>query len=82
MSIHLKNLVYNYKTKYEQGFTQEEINELLSRFPKINMDKFNDALMGNTCMTRDGEIIRYHCDIYTALDCGISNRFINQNEFD
>ena len=36
------------------------------------MDKFNDAMMGNTCqVSEEGKAIMYHCDVYKALNCGI-----------
>jgi hypothetical protein len=76
------NKVYSFKTKHKEGFTDSEVEELLKDFPDINMDKFNDALMGNTCMMRDGEIIQYHCDILSALRCGIENRDLRVWEWD
>lgn len=79
----LRDLVYNYKTKHEEGFIQSEIDELLSKFPDFNKDKFDDALMGCTCMydEEDG-FIMYHCDILTAVRCGLENRNIKWYEFD
>jgi len=74
--------VYNYPTKYKQGFIASEIKELLKEYPNINMDKFYDALSGNTCMIIDKEVIRYHCDIEKALNCGIEGRDITFAEFD
>ena len=46
------------------------------------MDMFNDALMGNTCMVKDGKIVQYHCDIYKAIICGIENRGLRLSEWD
>ena len=77
--------VYNFKTKNREGFIQSEINKLLKEFTSIspvNMTKFNDAFCGNTCMMRDGKIINYHCDVETALRCGIENRDVNSFEWD
>jgi len=74
--------IYEFKTRYEQGFTNEEVKELLKSYPNINMDKFNDALMGNTCQVIDGNIIMYHCDISAALKCGIENRGLKPEEWD
>lgn len=70
----IREKIHNYKTKYKEGFTQTEIKELLKDYPDINMDKFNSALFGDTCMLKGKEIIRYHCDIEKALLCGIENR--------
>ena len=65
----IKEKVYNFKTKYKEGFIQSEIETLLKDYPKINIEKFNNALMGNTCMLINDEIITYHCDIEKALLC-------------
>ena len=47
------------------------------------MDKFNNATKGNTCMCNEEDgLIQYHCDIYTAIICGLENREINSLEFD
>jgi len=79
----LQQKIYNYPTEHEAGFTKKEINTLLKDYPNVNMDKFNDAMMGNTCMVNDkGEIINYHCDVLTALRCGIENRSVKPHEFD
>lgn len=78
----LKNIVYNFPTSNREGFIQNEQEELLKQFPKCNMNKYYDAMRGNTCMMREGNIITYHCDVLTALTCGLENRDINQFEFD
>lgn len=74
--------VYEYDTKHTQGFIKSEIEELLKLYPEINMDKFNNALGGNTCMRIDNEIITYHCDIYKAVLCGLENRNLSLSEWD
>ena len=78
----LKNIVYNFPTKTKYGFIQSEIDDLIKDYPNINMDRFNDAMMGNTCMVLDNEIVIYHCDILKALRCGIENRDLTWEEFD
>lgn len=75
-------LVYSWPCKNAGGYTQEEMDELLKKFPDINMEKFDKALMGNTCMLVEGETIRYHCDILKALRCGIENRDLHLWEWD
>lgn len=83
IDINIRNIVYDYPTKSQFGFIQSELKTLLSWFPTINMDKFNDAMMGNTCMLDENdEIINYHCDVYKALICGIENRDLKLEEFD
>ena len=78
----LKSKVDNFKTEYPQGFIQSEITELLKDYPDINMDKFNDAMYGNTCMVIDNKIVTYHCDVELALRCGIENRDMKVDEWD
>ena len=64
----------NFNTKNKEGFIQSEIDTLLKDYPHINMDKFNSALMGNTCMMVDNETVMYHCHIEKALRCSIEHR--------
>ena len=78
----IREKVYNFKTKNKEGFVQSEIDILLKDYPDINMDKFNNALMGNTCIMVDNEIVTYHCDIEKALHCGIENRNLRSLEWD
>ena len=78
----LEEIVYKYPTKYKEGFIVKEYQELLKKFPNINMDKFNNALCGITCMVIDGQTISYHCDILTALRCGIEDRDMYLHEWD
>jgi len=70
----IEKKVYNFKTKNKEGFTPSEIKTLLKDYPNINMDAFNNSLMGDTCMIIDNETIRYHCDIEKALRCGVESR--------
>jgi hypothetical protein len=74
----LHKLVYGFKTKNKGGFTSEEQREILAMFPKINMKRYNEALMGITC---SGNYI-YHCDILTALRCGTEDRNMKAYEWD
>ena len=71
----LETLVNKYPTKHEHGFIDPEIKELLDLFENLNMDKWDNAMRGNTCMmdAKDGFII-YHCDILTGLRCALENR--------
>jgi hypothetical protein len=62
--------VNNYKTKYEYGFIQSEIKDLLKEYP-IDMERFNLSMMGHTCMLIDNETIWYHCDIIKAIKYSI-----------
>jgi hypothetical protein len=78
----IKEKVFNFKTRYEEGFRKSEINEILKDFPQIDMGKFNDALLGITCMIIDEEMVIYHCDIENAILCGIENRQLRNYEWD
>ena len=82
----LEEFVYEYKTYHEHGFIQEEIEEIIKLFPKFNMKKFDDAMMGNTCMMTayNGQkrFVNYHCDVLSGLRCGIEDRDLYFNEWD
>jgi len=78
----LEDKVYKYPTKSKYGFHNDELETLLKDYPDINMDKFNEAMMGNTCMIDEGGVIMYHCDIFVALKCGIENRELTIEEWD
>ena len=78
----IREKVYNFKTKNKEGFVQSEIDMLLKDYPDINLDKFNSALRGITCMMVDNETVIYHSDIEKALRCGIENRNLRSWEWD
>ena len=78
----IREKVYNFKTKNKEGFVKGEIDMLLKDYPDINMNKFNSALRGITCMMVDNETVIYHCDIEKALRCGIENRNLRTWEWD
>ena len=62
----LQDLVYNYKTKYEEGFTDLEIKRLLIQL-KIDEKSFYKLLGVNTCMIKDNQIITYHSDVFKTF---------------
>lgn len=70
----LEDLVHKFPTKYKEGFTNIELHQLLTHFPNINMDKLQEAFTGNTCAVIDEQIIKYHCDVVTAIRCGLEGR--------
>lgn len=78
----LEDLVYNYPTKYEEGFTGEEIKALSAQFPQTTYEKVSDKIGVVTCITRDGQTVIYHCDILTALRCALENRDMTLEEWD
>lgn len=74
--------VYAFKTKYEQGFTNREIAELLVSYPEINMDAYHEGIGIHTAMMIDDEIITYHSDVILGIRCGVENRKPTHWEFD
>ncbi len=79
----IKDNVLNFKTKNVQGFIESEVTTLLKEYPDINMDKFNDALMGVTgFITTDGDFLIYRDDIVLAITCGVENRNMKSYEWD
>lgn len=88
MSDNLEKKVYEYSTKFKEGFIAEEIDDLLSQYDTIDMKKFNNALMGNTCMVKYDEdkqmnqLINYHVDVLKALRCGLEGRDLYLHEWD
>jgi hypothetical protein len=79
----LYDRIYNYEAESEYGLTQKEIVVVLKDYPECNMEKYNDAMFGNTCMVNDDkEIINYHCDVYSAILCGVENRDQTLQEWD
>jgi hypothetical protein len=78
----LSEKINNYPTKHKEGFIKSELDELLKDYPNIDMNKFNEAMMGNTCMVKEGQVVMYHCDIELALRCGIEKRGIRGYEMD
>lgn len=76
------DLIYSYPCKSVYGFNPHEVKDVLTRFPNINMDKYNNTMMGNTCMMDDGLIITYRCDLLLGINCGLENREPKAYEFD
>ena len=75
--------VYNYKSKSEYGLIEAEIKDILKDYPDCNMEKYNSAMMGNTCMFEDDKgFINYHCDVYSAILCGVEDRELTIDEWD
>ena len=69
----LREFIDEYPTKHDMGFVDNEVKELISLFPEINMEKFFESTNGNTCMLYEGETISYHCDILQAIMYGLPN---------
>ena len=76
------NFIYNYKTKYLEGFMPDELTNVLKKFPNINMSKYSNAMMGNTCIMYEDKFCMYHCDVYNAIICGLEDRELTLEEWD
>jgi hypothetical protein len=66
--------VNTYPTKYEEGFTPTEINELLKEYPNIDMKKFNEATSYLTGVMIDGEFITFHSDVEFAIKRSVKKK--------
>jgi hypothetical protein len=77
----LQKKVFDYNTKYKEGFIKSEIEQLLEEL-NINERRFYKALGVNTCILVDGDVITYHTDILKGVVCAIDNREQNSLEWD
>jgi hypothetical protein len=77
----LEDLVYNYPTKYEEGFTGREIIAL-SEHLGIAYEKVWDKIGVVTCGVRGGQAVIYHCDVLTGVRCTLENRDMTLEEWD
>jgi len=70
----ISEFINRYPTKHKEGFTDDEIKELISLFDNdndIDIKRFNTSMRGHTCMMVDGDIVNYHCDIIGGLHSAI-----------
>ena len=81
----LKEYIDKFPTDHKMGFTNKELEVLLSELSDVNInkEKFESALYGGTCMLNEfKEIITYHHDVFHAIVCGIDNRELTVEEWD
>lgn len=79
----IRDIVYDFPTKYEQGFTTFDQQCLLADyFPQYSQEELSEKIGVVTCMRIDDEFVIYHEDIINALYCLIENRELNQWEWD
>lgn len=64
--VNLGEIIDNFKTKYELGFTIWEIRDLL-RPNKLEESKFKQGMFGKTYAMLDNNPIYYHRDVYNIL---------------
>ena len=63
---YISDIIDTYPTKYEEGFTNIEIQELLTEY-NINYDLFYENLSVNKTIIIDEEFITYGSDIKRIL---------------
>ena len=79
----INKFIYGFKTRFDEGFTPEEVQEVLDKVKnEIDLSKFNEVMMCNTCIIKEDIPLIFHCDLITGLRCGIENRDIHWWEFD
>lgn len=78
----ITSIVKSFKTKYDEGFTWNEIQSISEKFTSLNRDKFESALFGITCRMINEETVIYSWDVVKALRCGLENRNLRGYEWD
>lgn len=81
MNKQVEKLVNEYNSKYEEGLLSEEIADIKKNFD-LSEKHFVKAMIGNTCLFRDGRIIIFRDDVIKAIMCGIERRGLKPYEFD
>lgn len=78
--------VHNCPSIHKQGLLRKEIYSLLDSLVEqgieLNKERFDDALMGCTCLVIGGMHVIYRQDIVNALNCAIEDRDLNFGEWD
>lgn len=77
----LNDLVLDFETDSDVGFTSEEINKLTNKFASIDMNKFRDSMMCHTCLMVRGVARFYHCDVAAALRHAFYNKEKGEYEY-
>jgi hypothetical protein len=75
-------VVHDFRTKYKEGFTWNEILELIKVFPTIDETKFSEAIGVVTCLVVDDNSIFYRHDVSNALRNCMGNITLSIFEFD
>ena len=78
----INQIVYSFDTKHKQGFTTTELEQILTKFPKLDRRKFNDAMNGSTGIILDGDFILYHNDIIKAINVSLYGISLRIYEWD
>jgi hypothetical protein len=80
----LEELINSYPTNSEYGFTEDEIKEFIALNVKqeFSLKHYYGAMQGNTCILVNDKIVNYHCDVLSAIRCGIDKRGLTNGEWD
>ena len=62
----LYQVVFDYETKHDEGFTRNELKQLCDKY-KVDVNKFNNALGVITGIIINGDSLFYHSDVYYAM---------------
>jgi hypothetical protein len=74
--------VYNRETRYEMGYTGEEITALLNEYKGISLKEFNMKYGINTVTMVEGNTVYFHSDVHITLLCILENREMYEHEWD
>ena len=77
----VEDYIYNYPTKYKQGFTHSEMLKLIYDL-RLGKARFFDKLGVNTAMIIDGEWLTYHTDVARTAVLITENREMRWYEWD
>ncbi len=76
----IKELIDNYPAEYENGLTDDEVRDIASKIPNIDMNKVYKSMSNNTCSIINTTLINYYSDVLLALTCGLENKDVNLND--
>jgi len=63
----LEDIVYNYKSKYEEGLTEPEQLDILSNFPQIEKREYMLKLGVHTGIIKGKDFLTFSDDVYYAI---------------
>lgn len=78
----IQDIVYNYKTKNKEGYTSDEMIDLLKHFPDVTKEQLGEALGVRTVIEINNEMVTWKDDVELALNCIINKRKPTIYEFD
>ena len=82
----IHELVTNFQRQSIHGFNSSERLELISQveyfYPNFNIDKYESALEGITCIMEGENLIIYPIDVLNALECGCKDMDLPLSKWD